>query len=138
MIADVRFWHKADIRGHSTDVRFWVNSGHQRATIQCLLLTQNGHQPTRRLTPSGTLMRAGTMLEAVFEGSRKREFFTFFGGAAVISVPVPGAYNETCGVVTSSINRFTSSCEMEAAVRIVALRGLVPKSARLWRRQVLR
>jgi hypothetical protein len=23
------------------DVRFWVNSGHQRATIQCLLLTQS-------------------------------------------------------------------------------------------------
>ena len=40
---DVCFWHKADMATGSIDVRFWVNSGHQRAAIRCLLLTQSGH-----------------------------------------------------------------------------------------------
>jgi hypothetical protein len=43
--ADVRLWHLADIRRVSLHVRFWVNSGHQRAAIRCLLLTQSGHRP---------------------------------------------------------------------------------------------
>ena len=32
--ADVRLWHLADIRRVSLHVRFWVNSGHQRAAIR--------------------------------------------------------------------------------------------------------
>ena len=29
-----------------SDVRYWVNSGHQRAPIRCPLLTQSGHSET--------------------------------------------------------------------------------------------
>ena len=39
-----RVWHKADIPSAVIDVRFRGYSGHQRATIQCLLLTQSGRQ----------------------------------------------------------------------------------------------
>jgi len=31
------------LTGAPLNVRFWVNSGHQRATIRCPLLTQSGH-----------------------------------------------------------------------------------------------
>jgi hypothetical protein len=36
-IADVCLWHKADIQLSASNVRFWVNSGHQRPSIRCLL-----------------------------------------------------------------------------------------------------
>ena len=42
--ANVCFWHVADMAVTFSDVRFWVNNGHQRAPIRCLLLTQSGHE----------------------------------------------------------------------------------------------
>ena len=41
---NVCFWHKADIAEHSTDVRFWGNSGHRIDEPQCPLMTQSGHE----------------------------------------------------------------------------------------------
>jgi hypothetical protein len=35
-INNVRLWHKADIRRVPVHVRFWGNSGNQRAAIRCL------------------------------------------------------------------------------------------------------
>jgi hypothetical protein len=44
-------WHQAlaDGRGATllSNVRFWGQSGHQQAAIQCPLLTQNGHERPR-------------------------------------------------------------------------------------------
>jgi hypothetical protein len=34
---------EADIPTGSTDVRFWVNTGHRDFRASCLLLTQSGH-----------------------------------------------------------------------------------------------
>jgi hypothetical protein len=44
---NVCFWQQSDIVLMPMNVRFWVNSGHQRATIRCLLLTQSGHSQLR-------------------------------------------------------------------------------------------
>jgi hypothetical protein len=41
--ADVRLWHKADIRRVPVHVRFWMNSGHHSDPTECPLLTQSGH-----------------------------------------------------------------------------------------------
>jgi hypothetical protein len=54
--------------------------------------------------------------------------FDMLGTAQLIR---KGVSNETCFVVPSSTDRFAGTREVEAAVRIVALLGLVRKSARL-------
>jgi len=73
---------KADIRGSKHHVR------------ECPLMTHSGHQLSTRPTPSGILMRAGTVLEPCLLGGaiRKRGFVTFFCGAALISVPISVSY----------------------------------------------
>jgi hypothetical protein len=49
-MADVRFWHKADIVTRPIHVCFWGQSGHRSGIPKCLLLTQSGH---REWTPAG-------------------------------------------------------------------------------------
>jgi hypothetical protein len=43
---------------HLVNVRFWMNSGHQRAPIRCLLLTQSRHS----VSSSGLLIHPGTQV----------------------------------------------------------------------------
>jgi hypothetical protein len=79
-----------------------------------------------RLTPSGILMRASTMLQPCLWGEQFESagLSPFLRCGTDLSA-YPGSYNETFRVVPSTINRFASSREMEAAIRIVALRDLV-------------
>ena len=46
-LADVRYWHKADIGLCAAHVRFWGKSEHALSHRKCLLLTQSGHGPRR-------------------------------------------------------------------------------------------
>jgi hypothetical protein len=43
-VQNVCFWHKADIKRLSSNVRFWGQSGHRVEALQCSLLTQSGHE----------------------------------------------------------------------------------------------
>ena len=45
----VSYWHLADIPVAPPNVRFWGYSGHQRALIQCLFLTQRRHKRANRI-----------------------------------------------------------------------------------------
>ncbi|MGC2075093.1 MAG: hypothetical protein WA728_03475, partial [Xanthobacteraceae bacterium] len=46
---DVCFWHKADIPIALLDVRFWGQSGHRAAALQCPLMTHSGHDVAESL-----------------------------------------------------------------------------------------
>ena len=59
---------------------FWVNSGHQRAPIQCLLLTHNRHWAVSYRTFLNPLR---CLVLSLGEAMRRREVITFLCGAAV-------------------------------------------------------
>jgi hypothetical protein len=56
-IANVCFWHKADMLNAPTNVRFEGNNGHDAEGTRCLLMTQSGQGVTGypvRLLDSGS------------------------------------------------------------------------------------
>ena len=42
-LADVRYWHKADMPSCTAHVRYWGQSGHALLHCTCPLMTQSGH-----------------------------------------------------------------------------------------------
>jgi len=48
MVADVRYWHLADILAVRWNDRFWGQSGLDLDIVECPFMTQSGHPRCRK------------------------------------------------------------------------------------------
>ena len=116
-MANVCFWHKADIPITPMNVRFWGNSGHRLDAPQCPLLTQSGHcehylrsfaHYHRAVTPTIGLRAQMSALAAADEPNPHRP--TVVKTNANIQMPVnPGHQGTSPGKRTNSTNGMSAN-----------------------------